>query len=50
MILSENLTKEQRVVQAEINADPIEGMSFEKYRKTSKEKHDLKEAKAACKA
>ena len=49
MILVDRLTKEQKAIQVEINSNPIEGMSFEKYKKTEKEKYDLKVAKSEVK-
>ena len=45
MIIAEQLTKEQRQVQIEINSHKIENMSFEKYKKSYLEKEELKKAK-----
>ena len=50
MIIAEQLTKEQIVIQAEINSNIVEGMSFEKYAKTPQERLALKEAKEMWKA
>lgn len=49
MILNEQLTKEQRQVQAEINSTVEVSLSAERYRKSPQEKIALKDAKALWK-